>query len=312
MSLEKGISEEAMPNYVLAITLLQKIALSPVITDTKDNNIINKMYNYLQNKIKINGEPSKKIYERPAGFANSEGEDSASSLEMVRGETALTPGDVEELDWSVNDIEYIAKAFKADIPEKLIKKGIMYSNKIDMGLFTEEHKKLLQWICKPAIDPRGIEYISAESIKRLLAVSYAYLWTNNHKFMAGLLMSAPMSLDTSGGDLIMNAPVQKTRLSKEQKESIQTLFPHNEPVNKNNINVVESAINDLGNSIYKTTWITLLDVNDRKEAFNDENEIVELPSSVKIHLANMVIGLEKLIEGVENERESTDGEYVDR
>lgn len=292
--IEKQLPREEMANYILAIIIIQKVAVADIVTDDMVKNIITRMYNYVINKLKVKGDSSGRISEkRPKGESDG-GEDSESSIEIFRVISELSRGQIEELDWSVSDIDILVNNIGVPIDPTLIHDALISTRKIQELPPKSEQMSLIGVIFKNIIDPRGLEYITIESVINLMIVGFAYLWTLGHRELAVLLLS--VTDDTISNDsMSINTTVNRNRIPKEIKDELQIYFPHERVINATTTSsIVGEAINDLSNQFYTKRWVTIV-----PEKYTDQiliNSVVDvLPSDLKVKLAKFYIDHEKII-----------------
>lgn len=95
--LEKRLPKEDMPLYILGIVVIQKISIATLIDDNENKNIITKIYNYINNRLKPSGDVSNSIRNKTAltdPESGGVGGDRESIVESYRIMSDLTKGEV--------------------------------------------------------------------------------------------------------------------------------------------------------------------------------------------------------------------------
>jgi hypothetical protein len=92
--LEKQIAKEDMNIFILAIVVIQRISIAPIVDDNENRNIITKVYNYINNKLKSSGDVSKSVRNKtPLTDTESGGGDKESIIESYRIMTDVPKGE---------------------------------------------------------------------------------------------------------------------------------------------------------------------------------------------------------------------------
>lgn len=305
--IEKCLAKSDMPIYILATVIVKRLFTSTIVNDTEDENIVNKIYNYVNSKLKNNGDVSKSIRNKTAltdadSSGNPNSDDKESMVESYRILSKLPAGIEVELDFSVNDMDTLIKQIPVTFnPEEtnkvLISKDILihameFCNKLNTHEVDILQIRIIACIFKNVIDPRGIEYVRIESIINMFALGFTYLWGLGFKHLALVLSSY---VDNSKNDVVyINMTSNRSRITPELKEELNIYFPLKRVVNADtNVNIVEEKINALANEINNKKWIALA----RKEYLNEINVSSSnfIPGDIKIHLTEFIIKNEKMI-----------------
>jgi len=294
-TIEKQLPKEDVVEYVLAIVVLQRVSISPLIRDNANENIVTKVYNYVTNKLKVKADVSKSIRNKKpmSDIESNASDDKESIVESYRVLSKFPVATHVELNWSVSDIGMIVSQLPVEIDPKLLLDAIQLTKGFLTSNIDKSQISILGVIFKHIIDPRGLEQVNIDSIVNLLGVGFAYLWTINHKHLALLLTSvASIKLDTV---MTINTTVNRNRISKEIKDNLQKWFPYNRIKNvTTNINVVEEAINEMANNMYTMRWVPLAPHAYINEVIEDGNINKILPADLKLKLAELIIDLERL------------------
>lgn len=296
--LEKGIPNDELPFYILSIIVIQKVAIATLIDDNADKNIITKIYNYINNKLKPNSDISKSIRSKSVlQDIDSQTGDSESMIESFRGTTDLAAGFIVEFNWALSSVQKIIE----QLPEKqkryidilIINDAEKFCKKfLESGNITTNHVIVLSIIFKSIIDPRTLDYLNIECLKNLIVVGFAYLWKLDCKEIALLLTSIP--IDNSDNTMVINQTTNKSRLNKEIKEELNFYFPYTKMINElSETNIAEEAINKLTDIYFSKRWYPLADEKYILEILGEINYSKLLFSDIKIMLANFIIKNEK-------------------
>lgn len=296
--IEKLLSKDEVPIAVTAIVVLQKLPVACVVDDNSDKHIVTKIYNYVNNKLKAPGDVTKTIRKKTE-LVDSESStgDKESTIESLRVVTAISEGNMIEMDWSIDTIEKVLyqlpKKNRDIIDQKALQDAIQFTKVFANSNVTKQQVNILGFIFKDVIDPRSLDYVTIDSIINLLAIGFAYLWGMGYKTLALLLVSQQ---DTNKElSLSINLTANRSRIPKEMKDTLDELFPYkrvkNEEVHEN---LAEETITSLTNALFNMKWIHTAKEEYILEVHGDRNPNKILPADLKIQLAKFIIDHERL------------------
>ncbi len=303
--IERQIPKSEMSMYILAIVVIQKISIATLVNDNEDKNIITRVYNYINNKLRNNGDVSKSIRDKTILTDPESGEgDKESVIESYRMASALTRGQEVEMDWSVSDIKIILAQMpiavdqvvdgRVTISSEALIDSLVFCRYFFSGNIHPQQINLLGIIFKDIIDPRGLAYIQIEGIINLLSVGFVYLWGMGYKNLA-LLLTAYVDNNTNNTHYI-NITVNRSRLSQTIKDDLNYYFPYNRVINSDtSVNLIEESINEITNDLFAKRWIPTASDKYVTEVLGvDKNINKILPPDLKIQLAEFIIQHERL------------------
>lgn len=292
--LERGISQEDLSIFLLGLITFQKLATATLVDDDENKNIVNRIYNYVNSKLKATNSTSKTIRDKePMADADSASGDKESMPESLRVYEDLAPGMAIEMDWASNTVEKVLSQLPAQIKDKIDMDALNDAKEFTKGFehiaIAKSNIDFLCYIFKSIMDPRSIEYIKLESIINLIAVGFGYLWGSGFKNLAILLVSAIE--ETPDGIESINPTINKPRVPKELKEQLDELWPYKKVINKeSSVNVAEKAISELCKEYESSNWYTLA------PAKYSEGYFIIAPD-IKIQFLEFIIANERLIYG---------------
>lgn len=299
--LEKQVPKNELPFYVLAMVIIQKVSIATLVDDNSDKNIVTKIYNYVNNKLKSTGDVSRSIRNKTTLKDQDDTQESESLIESHRTTEKFDKGTLEELDWAVESVEKILNQMpekqKANIDIKIVKDAEAFCKQFLYSDIQKIQTQLLAIIFKSIIDPRSIDYIKIEGIVNLITVGFAYLWSINCKVLALILIS---QIPPGTSDLeYIHSTVNKTRLSKELKEELDFFFPYKRVINaETTANIVEELINTMSQDIYSANWKPVCEDHYLVEGIGTDNYLQLVSSDVKYLLAEFIIKNERSIQSV--------------
>jgi len=292
--IERRIAREEMPLYILASAIFARIITNSVVDDKDGDNVITKIHVFITNKLNVRKDVSSAIRNKQA-LSSSDGSegDRDSIVESYRVVTALSVGDVVEMEWSVEDIDIVMSQLNIDVDKNIVNDAIIHNKIFLEKSITQAQLVILCYIFKDVLDPRSLKHLSNVHINNLLSVGFAYLWRLDCKYLAILLNS--LADDSVDDDVfVINSSTNRSRLSKEIKDELNVYYPYTRVINKETTaNVAEEAINLLSNLIYSTKWLPIVGEKYALEVAESRSMLKIVPNNLKILLAEMIIKIEE-------------------
>lgn len=300
--LEKMVPKSEMPVFITAIVVIQRVAIATIVDDDGNKNLVLKIYNYINNKLKDTGEVSKSIRDKTPmmdGDASGTG-DKESIIESFRKLTNLTKGDEIEMDWAISTVSLVLKqmpeANKRYLDQVILTDAIHFTKIFANGNLSRAHIDLLSIIFKNVIDPRCLDYVTINSIINLLAVGFAYVWGLGFKDLALFLVSQEDTIAVEKHTI--NSSVNRPKMTKEIKDELDKWFPYKRVINDTtSVNLVEEYINEVANEMFKIEWITAAYDTYVIDATGMNDKHIMLPADLKMQLAEFIIKHEEICHG---------------
>ena len=304
--IEKFISRDQVPTFLLANVLFNKVAMETLIDSSDDNLLVKKVYTFITGKIKIQIGSANAIKEKKAlpDVDGSEG-DRESFIESYRV-LSEPVGYAVELNWYLSDIDRIVRDLGVSFSPKLLLDAKLAASKFITHDIGDYHIYILSVIFKRVINPKAINYMDIDSIINIVTVGFAYLWTGKYYNLAILLLAAPVT--DNSNNIVINTTANKNRLSKELKDALTVIYPYERVINDDKtVNVVEESINTLVNNMYELLWVPIVS-NKYIDACNlankgNSNRYISrdrlLTSDLKLLIAEFIIENESILFGKE-------------
>lgn len=297
-TLEKQLPKDEIPTAVLAQVVIEKLPIACIVDDNKDKNIITKVYNYVNNKLKAPGDSTKAIKSKTLLSDSESGSgDSESIIESTRIISNLSTATPLEISWAINTVDKILhqvpKYMLEKIDKNVIKDALVFTKIFTNGNLNKAQVELLAFLFKDVIDPRAIDYVDIESIINLLSVGFAYLWGLDFKRVALILVAQQNPREEN--TLTINSTVNRTRITKEMKDELEYLFPYKRVINEDTkANLVEEMITMMVNDISEVEWIHTADNKYVLEVLPDRSSDKILPMDLKLQIASLIIQHERM------------------
>ena len=305
--LEKLISKEQMNMYLLSCVVVDRLFTANVTLDTDDKHIVNKIFGYVNMKLKPNGDVGKTIRDKE-GFSSIDasdgtGNDKESIVESHKIVSADTSGSDVEYNHFMRDptVVMMQLPITIDIPmdnkvivdNKLLLDCMLASKSIVPGMIDDLHFIVMGIVYKKLINPNILRTLEFPIITNMMGISAAYLISLGYHSL-GFMMLSKANKNTGDEVFSLSLTANRARLSQELKDRIKQYFPKERDINADTkINVVEEAINEIGNEIQSKKWICLLN-----RSWLDKLEVINgnfIPSDIKIILSEFLIKHEEII-----------------
>jgi hypothetical protein len=301
--IEKQIPRGEMPMFMFAVVIIQKVSIATLINDSEEKNIITRIYNYVNSKLRNNGGVEKSIRDKTAGGDQDDQGDRESVIEAYRVVSEISEGNICELNWCVSNVHMILEQMpisvdvvvpgKVTISKDVLIDALAFCRHFHNGDVDDQQIYILSFIFKDVIDPRGLEYITIDSVINLLAVGFSYLWSMGFKNLALILTSYVEN--TAAITMTINSSMNRSRLTPIIKEELDFYFPYKRQINATtSVNLVEETINDMANDIFVKRWLPTANEYYIQEVLGNNALNKILPPDLKVQLAEFIIAHEKL------------------
>ncbi len=293
-SILEGISSEDFDIVLLGLVVIRRLCIADIKNLKESVNPITFIYMYIKSKIQSDIDGSGIVEKKPDNKEFGNVDDKVSSIEMIRIKGDISPGDEAQLEFSVRDTEAIALKLCSVIDMNFVNKSIKTSNILMQHILQPPQVCLLKWIFYPVISTRGIDYLSKNTIVRLIGILEAVLWHRGFKYLSVLSSSYLAS-----GDVMRISPMDKiSRLNVALSQEISELYKFtkikpsrkNDPVIENHcIKYIEKTSSDF----ISGNWIPTARLELLKEIPGASPKVLPIKSDIKNEIARLVIELGK-------------------
>jgi len=253
-----GISTDDYPDYMLALTVVRKLAVTPLVFEDSKSHLLTAIFKFIKQRNKPIEDSSMPIGEKKTGEYDSEIEGKLSALERYKLKQTISVGDVAALEHSISNIFEVANRLHYGIDLNFVQECIDGSKGLFYERLLDPQMTILGWVIKPIISPRGIQYLPKEKVVQLLGLVQAILWVRGHKVLS-LFSTAMVDFEN---DVIKFSDLEaKDRLPKEMIEQLDKFYLHRRASNKaSELKPVNQAIlaidrltDDLSNFHWRST-----------------------------------------------------------
>lgn len=185
-----GLSSVEIPQYMLALGVVRKLAVGPISAYTEDDNLIRSFYNFVDGN-------SKRLDVRFAGniapkkpLREGADDDNSSVWDMYKINQGVSDGDKVLIEVFTEDVETMLYRVHPDMEDldKVNQCMVIMSKLHDIDV-EYHHVVFTQWVLAKAVPPKGVQSLNKKSLLRCMAVTQAVLWDWGYHELA-LLMGA--------------------------------------------------------------------------------------------------------------------------
>jgi len=294
--IEKNLPKDDMGEYVLASAVFQRLAYTNEIDDVEDKNAITKLYSFVINNIKLKAtENSSNIrIKNPVGNGGNDTNESESEMETNRTPVDITFGFIEEFQYSLEKASVILSQLGLNKYKALLAEVYPYFANIPMGNIPDFNVNIAFWIIKDLIDFRASDYVDLEKVINVLSVAFVYCIVNEHFDVANIIASHTLD---EVEDVFKYHTGHKNKISKENKDIINTLFPYVNIVTikdvETEVSYIETVINKTTVEMGKSALISILTSELHNEIFGNTNKVIKINQNIKNLLAELIIDINK-------------------
>lgn len=286
-----GVSSQDFDIMMLGLVVVRRLCIADIKNVGVNANPITFIYMYVTSKIKSDNDGSMIKGKKP-GASDYGSDEKVSSIDMYRIKADTSPGDIALLEASVEDSVSIAMRLCSSIDIEFLEKSIESSSVLLDNIVTKPQVTLLKWIMNPVISSSGVDYLSKNTLVRLLGIMEAVLWHRGYNYLAVLGTSYQLM-----GDVMSISLVDKiSRLNVNLVEELNKQFPYTKvkpsrksaPVEENYcIKSIESLASDFISGNWKPTarseLMELIEMNNSK--------VLPIKSDIKNDLGRLALEL---------------------
>ena len=292
-----GISTEDFPMWISSIVWVKRIATADLCVATQDINLVTLLYHYVMQRIRSSDNAlAERIRNKVATTSSKAGDEDSklSFMESYKVKHELSIGRIEVLKHGTKDCFQCAHTLCPSIDDKLIHEAldntkILYEHDIQPSQIA-----LVQWIYKPIIQPRAMDYMPKKTLVEMVAVTQSILWTYEHYVLAGLVSAiANMSnLET----YTVSGIESRARLPKDIVEELDKYYPyHRRPdtraSNVKTHNPAVKAIEELESILNDHVWILTLPDSYLPMVSPSKIRRYQLPHDIRVKIAKLVLSI---------------------
>lgn len=218
----KALSSDDFSAYLLSDLVVKKLCIGELSSNDPAKHIVSFCYKSLIQRVQPRPtSPEDTIRKKDSTDSGPDDGQERSLWEQYRQRYDLSVGQIEELAYSVRDIDALSEQL-GGIPKSLVSSCVNTSKALLVSPPSEAQFMLLKLTLAPVISSRCIMYIEEEHRYKLFGLAQAYLYHNGHKYLS-LLVSGHKA--TSGEELVMSDSDSRMGLRPELVQKLAELYP---------------------------------------------------------------------------------------
>lgn len=293
----EGISSEDFTTWMMALVVIRRLCIGDIRGQDQRANMVTFIHRYVSSKMKGSDIAADSIVKEKTyddGGGSRQIEDKLSALERYKIKHDISLGEIMELEYSLANIYEVAFRLSANMSVELLDLCMANTQMLAQHRILDPQVMLLRWIMKPAISPRGLMYLSRETIVRAFGLLQAVLWARGHQYLALLSTSFANVVD---GEMHISGNDSRQRIPKELQSELDRLYPYSKIMGGKRtgqklINLTVKSIETLADNLSMFSWTMTAHETLITEAFGNCNtRRIAVPSDIKIRLAKLVVEL---------------------
>lgn len=313
-----GISSEDIPHWLLSVTVVNRLCCGdvrgynpdPRSADQSLTTLPAYLYNFILQKLRGLESTTGNISPKYSSSYSADGDSNLSKLEGFKIKQPTSTGNIEAISVYL-DIQ-MNKALQFDIPEPrslvdrmskredftmLVRQAYESVQKLATARLTREQVKIAAWVMSPYVAPRSIASLKKTDLLKMIAFSQAYLWVNNHQYLAALVSA--LAIDTMDESVGMIAD-RKDAIEKEEQQDLIRRFPFTRRTgsrakNAKATNLVLTSIEITTQDLSKYQWqITLPESWMVQAGWNPRNKLIKAPTDIRTRMAQLIIDIDSI------------------
>jgi hypothetical protein len=285
---------EDYPQWLLSLTVVKKLCIGDISgNNPKDpkQDIVKYLYKFLMQRIRSpDADHANRIQKNKLDDIGRENK--GTVLERYRMKTNLSLGEVVELEYSVEDLPYVATRLTSLMSEDIFNSAQRTCQLLQPHQVTDVQVLLLSWVMKPVISPRGISYLNRDIIIQLLGVLQSVLWARGHKYLSLLVTSYPRY---SNDEYVLAPQSSKDRIPKELSDKIELLYPFSKPIGRVSTGKVSNyaleAVDQVVADLVSHSWVPTAEDRWLRETLGNTSRVFVIKPDIRSDLAKLLIEL---------------------
>ena len=291
-----GMGSTELPDWVLALTMVRRLAVGEISAPDDTSHIITNVYQYINNTLKsmdrkFGGKFGGKVSEKMQPTSGGE-EDKTSVVEMYKVKQEVSDGDLVIVNVYTELVYEMALKVEPDIDMTRVTQCLQASKALENLPIQPHQITLVQWVMATCLPARGIPLLTKPALLRSIAVTQAVLWHWGFFDLAAMVSASPLP-NVRG---VMVAMMEsRGRIPKEYMAQLEELYPHyqqqrGKQTTARQLNVAARAVDAFCELVTRDDWqlhvpADLLVLTSRHE----NTKKLVIPGDIRAHLARLII-----------------------
>ncbi len=305
-SISSGISSCEYSDWMLGLICIRRLCLCDLRGLDSNANVVTSIFKYVVQKIDATESPtnSDKVNSKNATGVDDGIEDKISSLERYKIVNSIAGGWIEEMTFSIKDLNEIAFRASPLMTNELLNSSLMSVQKLrdkDKGI-RRPQMALCQWTLgnvlsavKPEcriISAKGQEHLNKEVIINLLGITEAVLMAEGFSHMALLSTSY---VDINDASMFLGGIESRARIPRKIQDELDILYPFQRTIGGyksgiKSVNPAIHAIDEVSDMFGMYSWMITATGDKVEQVFgNRDTNRINSPYDIRIQLADIIL-----------------------
>lgn len=292
-----GLGSTELPEWLLAITLIRRVALGEVSAIDDKTNLVSNIYNFVTNTLtsldrKFDGRINEKYRENDGAGDD----DNASLAESYKIKQPVSDGDLIAIGVYCEDPHKLALQIDPSVSLDVLNSCLHSLDNMGEMEIKQHHITLTQWVTAVTLPPRGIPHLNKPTMLNVMAVTQAILWHWGFNDLACLATASTVEMKAN---YLLGAADSRAKISRALVEELALAYPHvPRPTNRERTvrqsNPGCKAVDLLCAEMVRSEWY----IHAPQELINissagNNNRRMVIPADIKNQLAELVLKIAK-------------------
>ena len=287
----KSVSAEDYVQYLLAQTFVKKLCMAQLSTTDVRYHMVSFCYHFLLQKTQPRATSPEKTVRSKKSSGNTNDDQKPSFAENYHITTDLSAGQLAELEYCVSDVNALADKLAPCMSKDFLNDCVLHAYELLSFSINDPQIRLMQWVLKPVIPPKGILYVPEPTRIKMLGLTQAVLFHRGHKYLSLLTTSRPVEV---GGMPVVSDRDSRIGLTQMNIEALIKYYPFKTPNWEKQKDIKQQysifkTIEIMVDGISRFNWRTTANDTMCLEVLGKQSKLVPVVGDVRNELARLII-----------------------
>lgn len=285
------LSSDQIPEWMMSMIVVRRMVISQISSNTGEvGSLISNIYGYLKNCLRDIETRHSAIREKHSEGGDEETERSLNEDTRVR--EALTPGDLQTIEYHARDILHMAQEMDAMVPEDVVMAFASIKHQVlNISMTSQSHQIVMAaWMVR-SIPPLSLFTLDKTHATNVIVAVQSVLWHWGMRELALLITASPISNETDNYSVGSGRSV---KIRPELVELLEQQYPYamSDQGNYVKTNFACNDIMALSREITNRAWSVAVPSGFEKQVeslVDSRSKVMLAPHNLPDFLAEMVI-----------------------
>lgn len=244
-----GVGSEMIPEWLLALVCVRRLATKELSGDGENNNLVSNIHSMVTHNLRGKDKTFNGFYKQKE--ARGDSDENISLLEEYKIKQSSTEGDKTIFSVYAQDVVRNAQQIDDTIDEKVVKAAWRANYKALDCSTTPGQMRLLQWVCGPILSPKSIRILNKPDKLKLMSVAQSILSHWGFPQLAAFMVAKVVD----DGMQRLQVSENRARFPKELSNRIKELYPYVPQHIRPQKNVAIAAITRTVEDLSANDWL---------------------------------------------------------